>query len=111
MTTITRHLASARRVVGLLALATAIVAASAGAILENPGSAGATPTVSTQPVGGTPRSGPDSGSTTGAPVLAPSEAEVSTSPGNHEHLGAQQPLYGEGLVRVPHVDTTVHQSR
>jgi len=73
MTTITRHLTSARRVVAWLALATAIVAAPAWAILENPASAGATPTVSTQSVGGTPHSGPDSGSTTGAPVGAPSE--------------------------------------
>ena len=65
MTTITRHLASARRVIGSLALATAIVAAPAAAILEYPGSAGATPTASTQPVGGTTRGGPDSGPTTG----------------------------------------------
>jgi|ERR1700686_888041 hypothetical protein len=108
MTTITRHLASARRVIGSLALATAIVAAPAAAILEYPGSAGATPTASTQPVGGTTRGGPDSGPTTGG---APSAAEASTSPGSHKHLGAQQPLYGDGLILVPHVDTTVHQSR
>ncbi|MDT5365995.1 MAG: hypothetical protein QOC62_426 [Mycobacterium sp.] len=84
MTTITRHLAVALRVISWLALATAIVAAPAGAILENPGSAGATPTASTQPVGGTPRRGPDSGPTTGG---APSAAEASTSPGSHKHLG------------------------
>ena len=111
MTTITRHLATALRVISWLGLAIAIVAAPAWAILENPGSASAASTVSTQPVGGTPHGGPDSGSTTGAPVGAPSEAEVSTSPGNHEHLGAQQRPYGAGLVLVPHVDTTVHQSR
>jgi hypothetical protein len=108
MTTITRHLAPVRRVIGLLALATAIVAAPAGAILENLGSAGATPTASTQPVGGTPRGGPDSGPTTGGALSA---AEASTSPGSHKHLGAKQPLYGDGLILVPNVDTTVHQSR
>ena len=87
MTTITRHSVQALRV---MTLAIAIVAAPAWAILENPGAAVATPTASTQPVGG---------------------AEASTSAGSHKHLGTEQHLYGEGLVLVPHVDTTVHQSR
>ena|SRR5271167_1399797 len=110
MTTITRHLASARRVIGLLALATAIVAAPAGAILENPGSAGATPTASTQPFGGT-NTGPNYWSITGARIGAPGEQEVSTYGGSHKHLWVEQQLYGLGVVYVPHVDTTVHQSR
>ena len=108
MTTITRHLAPARRVTMVLALVIAIVAAPAWAILENPGSAAATSTVSTQPVGGT-HTGPDCGSTTGARIGAPSEADVSE--GHHNHLGTEQRLYGDGLVFVPHVDTSVHQSR
>jgi hypothetical protein len=106
MTTITRHLTQALRVITWLASAIAIVAAPAWAILANPGAAGATPTVSTQPVGGSPHSGTGYGS-----IGAPGEAEVSTSAGSHKHLGTEQHLYGEGLVLVPHVDTSVHQSR
>jgi hypothetical protein len=110
MTTITRHLATALRVISWLGLAIAIVAAPAWAILENPGSAGATSTVSTQPFGGT-QTGPNYWSITGARVGAPSEQEVSNYGGSHKHLWVEQQLYGPAAVYVPHVDTTVHQSR
>jgi hypothetical protein len=56
-------------------------------------------------------SGPDYWSITGARVGAPSEQEVSSYGGSHKHLWVEQQLYGPGLVAVPHVDTTVHQSR
>jgi hypothetical protein len=92
MTTITRHLAPALRVVSWLALAIAIVAAPAWAILENPGSASATPTVSTQPYGATP-----------------SEQEVSTYDGSHKYLWVEPQPYGSGTVYVPHADSSMHQ--
>ena len=72
MTTITRHLAHALRVISWLGSAIAIVAAPAWAILEDPGAASATPTVSTQPFGGT-NTGPNYWSITGARVGAPGE--------------------------------------
>ena len=111
MTTITRHLAPALRVISWLAFAIAIVAAPAWAILENPGSANATSsTQPSQPFGGT-HTGPNYWSITGARVGAPSEQEVSGYGGSHKHLWVEQQLYGPGTVYVPHVDTTVHQSR
>jgi hypothetical protein len=109
MTTVTRHLATALRVISWLGLAIAIVAAPAWAILENPGSARAT-TVSTQPFGGT-QTGPNYWSITGARAGAPSEQEVSNYGGSHKHLWVEQQLYGPGVVYVPQVDSTVHQSR
>lgn len=58
-----------------------------------------------------PHTGPDYISITGARVGAPSEQEVSYYGGSHKHLFVEQQLYGLGVVAVPHVDTTVHQSR
>jgi hypothetical protein len=110
MTTTTRHLAPALRLIGLLALAITIVAAPAWAILTNPAAAIAAPTASTQPFGGT-NTGPNYWSITGAWIGAPGEQEVSTYGGSHKHLWVEQQLYGPGVVYVPHVDTTVRQSR
>jgi hypothetical protein len=56
-------------------------------------------------------SGPDYWPITGARVGAPSEGEVSSYGGSHKHLWVEQELYGAGVVVVPRVDTTVHQSR
>lgn len=58
-----------------------------------------------------PHTGPDYISITGWRVGAPSEQEVSNYGGSHKHLWVEQQLYGPGRVAVPHVDTTVHQSR
>ncbi len=58
-----------------------------------------------------PHTGPDYVSITGARVGAPSEGEVSYYGGSHKHLFVEQQLYGPGVVAVPQVDTTVHQSR
>jgi hypothetical protein len=58
-----------------------------------------------------PHTGPNYISITGARVGAPSEQEVSGYGGSHKHLWVEQQLYGPGVVAVPHVDTTVHQSR
>jgi hypothetical protein len=55
--------------------------------------------------------GPDYISITGARVGAPGEQEVSNYGGSHKHLWVEQQLYGPGAVAVPHVDTTVQQSR
>ena len=79
-------------------------------ILANSGTALTEPTVSAQPIR-RHHSGPDYWSITGARVGAPSEYEVSTYPGSHKHTWIEQQLYGPGVVDVPHVDTTVHQSR
>ena len=110
MTTITRHLAPVLRVISWLVMAIAIVAAPAWAILANPAAAAATPSGSTQPFGGT-NTGPNYWSITGVRVGAPSEQEVSSYGGSHKHTWVEQQLYGPGIVYVPHVDTTVHQSR
>ena len=58
-----------------------------------------------------PHTGPDYVSITGVRVGAPSEQEVSSWGGSHKHEWVEQQLYGPGRVAVPHVDTTVHQSR
>jgi hypothetical protein len=55
--------------------------------------------------------GPDYQSVTGWRVGAPSEAEVSIYGGSHKHLWIEQQLYGTGVVGVPQVDNSVHQSR
>ena len=55
--------------------------------------------------------GPDYLSITGARVGAPGEQDVSTYGGSHKHLWVEQQLYGPGVVHVPNVDITVHQSR
>jgi hypothetical protein len=75
------------------------------AMLVGAGSAWANPT----PV--IPHTGPDYVSITGARVGAPSEQQVSYYGGSHKHLFVEQQLYGPGVVAVPQVDTTVHQSR
>lgn len=60
---------------------------------------------------GNHHSGPDYTSITGVGVGAPSEQGVSIYGGSHKHLWVEQQLYGPGVVSVPQVDTTVHQSR
>jgi len=75
------------------------------ALFANAGAAWAHPTVPG------PHTGPDYASITGVRVGAPSEQEVSTWGGSHKHEWVEQQLYGPGRVAVPHVDTTVHQSR
>ncbi|HZA11886.1 hypothetical protein [Mycobacterium sp.] len=65
---------------------------------------------SVQAVGGH-HTGPDYQSITGARVGAPSEQEVSIYGGSHKHLWVEQQLYGPGVVDVPQVDSSVHQSR
>jgi hypothetical protein len=97
----------ARRAIVASTLAGAVILAPAVAILAD---AGAT-TVSAQPTGGRHHSGPDYWSITGARVGAPSEQEVSTYGGSHKHLWIEQQLYGPGVVDVPRVDTSVHQSQ
>jgi hypothetical protein len=99
-----------RSIVGL-ALAGAIVAAPAYAMVVDAATASAAPTTSAVPVRGFQHGGPDYWSITGARVGAPSEGEVSYYGGSHKHLWVEQQLYGPGVVQVPHVDTTVHQSR
>jgi hypothetical protein len=59
----------------------------------------------------THHSGPNYSAITGARIGAPSEQEVSTYGGSHKHLWVEQELYGPGVVDVPRVDNTVHQSR
>ena len=108
--TTTRHLLSAKHLLVYLALAVAVLA-PAYALFENAASATAAPTTWTLPLRGSHHGGPDYWSITGARVGAPSEQEVSTYGGSHKHLWIEQQLYGPGVVEVPHVDTTVHQSR
>jgi hypothetical protein len=103
--------AIARRLIIPLALVGAVILAPAFAIFANEGANAGTTTVSAQPVGVNPHGGPDYWSITGYRVGAPSEQEVSIYGGSHKHLWVEQQLYGPGLVQVPHVDTTVHQSR
>ena len=88
----------ARRVIGAVvaggAIAAAMVAGAANAWAET----------------ATHHSGPNYASITGARVGAPSEQEVSIYGGSHKHLWVEQQLYGPGVVDVPRVDTSVHQS-
>jgi hypothetical protein len=108
MTTITSVLSvMARRLIIPVALAGGVILAPAFAILDNFGAG----TVSARPAGGSHHSGPDYWSITGARVGAAGEQEVSTYGGSHKHLRVEQQLYGPGIVEVPHVDTSVHQSR
>jgi hypothetical protein len=97
----------ARRATVGVTLAGALLLAPAVAILAN----AAATTVSAQPTGGNHHSGPDYWSITGARVGAPSEQEVSIYGGSHKHLWVEQQLYGAGVVDVPQVDTSVHQSQ
>jgi hypothetical protein len=94
----------ARRMAVAAVLAGGVILAPAFAILASDGSA----TVSAHP---NHRTGPDYWSITGVRVGAPSQLEVSTYGGSHKHLWVEQRLYGPDVVYVPHVDTTVHQSR
>ena len=106
----TRHLLSTKHLLVYPALAVAALAPGF-ALFGNAASATAAPTTWTLPLRGSHHGGPDYWSTTGARVGAPSEGEVSTYGGSHKHLWIEQQLYGPGVVEVPHVDTTVHQSR
>jgi hypothetical protein len=96
------RLAFARLIIGVALAAAVIVAVLAS---------GQAASAAAQPTAGVHHSGPDYISITGARVGAPSEQEVSTYGGSHKHLWVEQQLYGPGVVSVPHVDTTVHQSR
>jgi hypothetical protein len=89
-------------------LATAAVLAAGAVIVALFVNAGAAWAESTAP---THHTGPDYLSITGARVGAPGEQEVSNYGGSHKHLWVEQQLYGPGVVAVPHVDTTVQQSR
>ena len=84
----------------------ALAGALGAAMLANAGAAWAEP-----PSDLHHHSGPNYSSITGARVGAPSEQDVSTYGGSHKHLWVEQQLYGQGVVNVPQVDTTVHQSR
>ena len=92
-------LVSGWRVSGL-AVAGAVIAA----MLAGAGIAGADATAASD------HTGPDYMSITGGRVGAPSEQDVSAYGGSHKHLWVEQQLYGPGVVHVPHVDSTVHQS-
>ena len=95
----------ARRLIVAAVLVGAVILAPAYAIIANDGAA----IVSTEARGH--HGGPNYWSITGARIGAPGEREVSTYGGSHKHLWVEQQLYGPGVVGVPHVDNTVHQSR
>jgi hypothetical protein len=108
MTTTTSGLRVLVHKMGIVAaLAAAVIMAPALAIVANM----EMPTASAQPAVEKHHGGPDYWSITGARVGAPSEQEVSAYGGSHKHLWVEEQLYGPGIVQVPHVDTTVHQSR
>jgi hypothetical protein len=90
-----------------LAVAAAVIIASAVPTVTDLGTA----TASADPGAGNQHGGPDYPSITGTRVGAPTEQEVSFYGGSHKHDLVEQQLYGPGVVIVPHVDTTVHQSR
>jgi hypothetical protein len=94
-----------------LALQLIVAAALAGAVIEAMLVGAGTATAWANPTPGTPHTGPDYVSITGARVGAPSQQAVSNYGGSHKHLFVEQQLYGPGVVAVPHVDTTVQQSR
>lgn len=91
-----------------LLVAAALAGAILGAMVVGAGTASAN---STPWAPWTPHTGPDYASITGARVGAPSEQQVSSYGGSHKHLFVEQQLYGPGVISVPQVDTTVHQSR
>jgi len=106
----TRHsLVLLRQIIIALAMASITLLAPAWAMLATATPAVASTTGSVQPL--RHHGGPNYWSITGAAVGAPSESTVSTYGGSHKHLWVEQELYGPGVVLVPHVDTTVHQSR
>jgi hypothetical protein len=111
MNTTRRLLVLTRQLIICPALAISVLAAPVSAILADAATATAAPAMSTVPTRGPHHGGPDYWSITGAHVGAPSEGEVSMYGGSHKHLWVEQQLYGPGVVDVPHVDTTVHQSR
>jgi hypothetical protein len=108
----TRRLPSLRQLILTLATASVILA-PAWTILADSSPALAAPTAPASPV--QPKQarhgGPNYWSITGVRVGAPSEYEISRYGGSHKHSWVEQQLYGPGVVVVPHVDTTVHQSR
>jgi len=107
----TRHLpVLVRKVIVSLAMVAIVLLAPAWAMLATSGVAVAAPTGTAQPIPGH-HGGPNYWAITGARAGAPSEGEVSSYGGSHKHLWVEQELYGPGVVVVPHVDTTVHQSR
>jgi hypothetical protein len=92
MTTITSALrAGARRLIIPVALASAVILAPAFAILANTGS---TTVAAAQSTSGSTYAGP-------GPFYG----------GGNNQLWIQHELNGPGLGQVPHVDTSVHQSR
>jgi hypothetical protein len=106
----TRHIPVLIRQIITLAMASTVLFAPAWAILANSAPAVGATTTSAQPMHGH-HGGPNYWPITGARVGAPSEAEVSSYGGSHKHLWVEQQLYGRGVVVVPRVDTSVHQSR
>lgn len=109
MTTITSAKSVlARRLIMPVALAGAVILAPALGVLTGLGA----PTISADQSTSAHQSPNDRyWSVTGARVGAPSEQQVSQYGGSHKHLWVEQQLYGRGVVAVPNVDTTVHQSR
>jgi hypothetical protein len=103
----TRHLpVLVRKVIISVAMVAIVLLAPAWAMLAT-----SAPAVAVETVHPIRHSGPNYWPTTGARVGAPSEGEVSSYGGSHKHLWVEQELYGPGVVVVPRVDTTVHQSR
>jgi hypothetical protein len=96
-----------RRAAAALALAGAVIVPPALATLTDFGAA----TAVAQPASDDKHGGPDYQAITGSRVGAPSEYDVSYYGGSHKHLSVEQQLYGSGVVVIPQVDTTVHQSR
>jgi hypothetical protein len=106
----TRHLpVPIRHLIISVAMVLIVLLAPAWAMLATSAAAGATPTGTAEP--DHHHGGPNYCSITGARVGAPSEGEVSSYGGSHKHLWVEQQLYGPGVVVVPRVDSTVHQSR
>ena len=95
----------AKKAIAASVLAGSVLIAPAVATLANMSAV-----ASAQP-SDTNQTGPDYLSITGYRLGAPSEHEVSFYGGSHKHLWVEQQLYGRGVVQVPMVDTSVHQSR
>jgi hypothetical protein len=106
----TRHLpVPVRHLIISGAMVPIVVLAPAWAMLATSAPVGATSTGAAEP--DRHHGGSNYGPITGARVGAPNEGEVSSYGGSHKHLWVERELYGPGVVVVPHVDTTVHQSR
>ena len=110
-----KAIAFANRSVSTLLRRIGLGSALAGAVLFAPAVATITDlgvaTASAQPGNVEHHGGPDYLSITGWRVGAPSEQEVSSYGGSNKHSFIEQQLYGHGVVIVPHVDTSVQQSR